>query len=468
MAQNAMYVAKAPTLQAIMERASAERLTEIVMTAGGDARSEGDYVHWDKLRHLTPPGGLSHEEWWFAIKLARSIALQEIPLRDAAGERFSYATPPAAQRLLHFVDRHCSGEIAMSEVVTDEQARRHHLVNSLMEEAIRSSQLEGATTTRKVARELLRSGRAPKDRSELMILNNYRALQFIRDDMGVRLTPEAVLRLHRILTEGTLHDPTAEGCLQTVEDVRVDVIDATDGSVVHTPPPAEQLPARLRALCDFANADKERDENFVHPVVRAILLHFCLAYDHPFEDGNGRTARALFYWCMRVHGYWMTEYLSISKILRGAPARYGKAFLLTETDGGDTTYFLLHQLETIERAVDELHAYLRREAREIRKVERLIEGADGFNHRQLTLLGEAIRDPDASYTYISHASSNRVTHETARHDLLELYDLGLLRRRKSGRQHLYRAVEDLPGALEDLPRVQPGTSMHAHERSNSK
>jgi hypothetical protein len=98
------------------------------------------------LRHLTPPEGISHEEWWLAIRLARGAAMQRIPLQDTSGRRFAYAAPPAVQRLLHFVDRHCSGEIAMTEVVSDEQARRHYLVNSLMEEAIRSSQLEGATT----------------------------------------------------------------------------------------------------------------------------------------------------------------------------------------------------------------------------------------------------------------------------------------------------------------------------------
>lgn len=162
------------------------------------------------------------------------------------------------------------------------------------------------------------------------------------------------------------------------------------------------------------------------------------------------TARALFYWHMRVHGYWMIEYLSISKILRAAPAQYGKAFLLTETDAGDTTYFVLHQLQTIKRAVEELHAYLRRKMREVGQVERLIAHADGLNHRQLTLLGDAIRDPGASYTYVSHANSNRVTHETARRDLLELQGLGLLRRRKSGRKHIYGAVEDLPHALQSL------------------
>ncbi len=301
-----------------------------------------------------------------------------------------------------------------------------------------------------MAKELLRTGRAPRDRSELMILNNYRALEFMREGIGEQLEPETVLELHRILTEGTLDDPIAAGRLQSAVDERIAVVDATDGTVIHKPTPAEQLPARLQALCDFANQADEDAEGFIHPVVRAILLHFWLAYDHPFEDGNGRTARALFYWYMRTRGYWMVEYLSISRILRYAPAKYSRAFLLTETDGGDTTYFLLHQLRTIERAVEELHAYLRRKVSEIRDVERLIEGTAGLNHRQLTLLSDAIRHPDKLYTYWSHFAIHRVTHETARKDLLQLHDRGLLRRRKIGRMHAYSAVNDLRQALQQL------------------
>jgi Fic family protein len=446
-----MHVASPPDRKQTLLQIDGARLMEI-MGVSGEKGLGGSYVHWDKLRHLSPPPGINHEEWWLAIELARQPSLQEIPLCDTAGRPFSYGTPAAAQRLLHYVDQRCSGEIAMAEVVTtDEQARRHYLVNSLMEEAIRSSQLEGATTTRRVAKELLSTGRAPRDRSELMILNNYRALEFMREDMGERLQPEAVLELHRILTEGTLADPTASGRLQTATDERVDVVDATDGSVIHRPPPAGQLPARLHALCNFANQGDDGAEGFIHPVVRAILLHFWLAYDHPFEDGNGRTARALFYWYMRTRGYWMIEYLSISRILRVAPAKYSRAFLLTETDGGDTTYFLLHQLQTIKRAVEELHIYLRRKVSEIKDVERLIEGTAGLNHRQLALLGDAVRNSDDLYTYQSHATSYRVTHETARHDLLQLYELGLLRCRKIGRRHVYSSADDLPHALRQLP-----------------
>jgi Fic family protein len=440
-----VFVASPPNFQETFRRLNAERLIPLLGAAA--KRPRKDYIHWDKLRRLKPPEGLTSEEWWLAVKLKRVGTL--LPLADADGAFFSYGTPPSAQRLLHYVDQHCSGEIAMAEVVTTtEQARHHYLVNSVMEEAIRSSQLEGATTSRQVAKELLRSGRPPRDRSELMIVNNYRALEFMREEMGRELTPELVMTLQQILTEGTLDDPTGAGRLQGPEEERVVVLDATTGKTIHVPPPAEQLEARLVAMCEFANSADEDPDEFIHPVVRGILLHFWLAYDHPFQDGNGRTARALFYWYLRTRGYWLVEYLSISKILRQAPSKYVRAFLLTETDAGDTTYFLLHQLDVIRRAVEELQVYLERKVREVRNLEELMKDEGELNHRQLALLSDAIRHPDRDYTYRSHAASHGVTGETARSDLMALADRGLLTRRKVGRQHVFGTVADIPKAFE--------------------
>jgi Fic family protein len=440
-----LYVAPPPDHRALIGELQPDRLLTLLRRGlTGDAR---DYLHWDKLRHVAPPGDLGHEEWWLLVKLAREPLFRPISLTDSTGRPFVYCVPDLVFRQLHHVDQRCSGEIAMSEVVTaDDQARQHYLVNSLMEEAIRSSQLEGATTSRRVAKALLRSGRRPKDRSERMILNNYRALQFMREGIGDTLTPEAVLELQRIITEGTLDNPDAAGRLQRPNEERVAVYDRSDGSLIHMPPPAEQLPARLRAMCDFANEDSDPDR-FIHPVVRAILLHFWLAYDHPFEDGNGRTARALFYWYMRTRQYWLVEYLSISEILRKAPSQYAKAFVLTETDSRDTTHFIVYQLRVIQRAVDELHAYLRRKVREVRDVESLLKGSRDFNHRQLALLSHALRTPETSFTFQSHSASHGVTHETARNDLLPLVRRGLLDQRRLGRRYVFTPPPRLAAAL---------------------
>jgi Fic family protein len=446
-----MFVEKAPTY------------TELVTTLGGEAAARGmrtvltkgasdRYFHWDKLRRLDPPGELSHEEWWLGVKAGRLAEARFLPLRDTEGAPFHFGLPDLVLRRLHHVDQRASGEVAMDEVVTSEkQAGQRFLVNSLMEEAIRSSQLEGATTSRRVAKEMLRTGRKPRDRGERMILNNYRALQFVREEMGDILSTDAILELQRIVTEGTLDDPSAAGRLQRPGEERVAVFDRDgDERPIHIPPPAEELPERMRLLCDFAN-DRGDGERFIHPVVQAILVHFWLAYDHPFQDGNGRTARILFSWLMQRRGYWLVEYLPISPIIREAPARYARAFVESETDEGDVTYFLIHQLEAIDKAIARHDVYVKRKIAEVRNVERALQDSDGLNHRQLALLTDAVRNPDGVYTFGSHATSHRVTHETARTDLSGLTDRGLLTRRSKGRGYSFEPVPDLGERLRQPP-----------------
>lgn len=446
-----MHVEKAPTYGELVAKLGSAAIGRVLGTVGSGLVDDR-YLHWDKLRHLEAPNGLSSEEWWLGLKVRREGAARLLPLQDIEGISFRYGLPDPVLRHLHRVDQRAGGEVAMDEVVTSEkQAGQRFLVNSLMEEAIRSSQLEGAATSRRVAKEMLRTGRKPRGRGELMILNNYRALQFMREEMGESLSPETILELHRIVTEGTLDNPSAAGRLQLPGEERVAVYDRDgDERPVHMPPPAEELPARMRLLCDFAN-EGEDGEPFMHPVVRAILLHFWLAYDHPFEDGNGRTARILFFWLLLQRGYRLIEYLPISPIIREAPAKYGRAFMESESDEGDATYFLIHQLEVIEKALDKHDVYIQRKIGEVREIERLLQSEDGFNHRQLALLTDAVRSPDGVYTFGSHAASHRVTHETARSDLSDLNERGLLLRRSKGRGYIFEPVPDLAERLKESP-----------------
>lgn len=445
-----MHVATAPQIPELLKEVPPEAMPDTLAAPYGPKKAGDRYLHWDKLRRLEPPAGLSSAQWWLRLKLGRASEMRRIPLRDIDGNCFGFTLPDLVLRYLHRIDQRGGGEVAMEEVVlSEEQAGERFLVNSLIEEAIRSSQLEGATTSRRVAKELLRSGREPRNRSERMISNNYRALQFMREEMNCPLTPDAVLELQRILTEDTLDDPDGAGRLQRPGEERVAVYARDDDRLpIHRPPPAEELPRRLELLCRFANEAAD-GKQFVHPVVRAILLHFWLAYDHPFIDGNGRTARILFFWSMRRRGYWLAEYLPISKFIRKAPSRYAHAFLESETDDGDTTYFLIHQLKVIDQAIDDVYTYVERKTAEVRDVRVLLRGDGDLNGRQLALLTDAVRRPDAAYSFDSHARSHRVTHETARGDLGRLADRGLLLRRRRGRKYLFEPAPDLVERLKE-------------------
>ena len=414
----------------------------------------GRYFHWDELRHRTPPKGLSHEAWWAGIKIARQGLLRPLSFVDKHKRPVLFGMPDPVLRALHEIDRRVGGAVAMDKPIVSNEDRDRYLVSSLIEEAITSSQLEGAATTREEAKAMLRSGRKPRDRSELMILNNFRVMEHIRELRDEPLSPEVVLRMHRIVSEGTLDDPTAVGRLRHAGE-KIRVMDAQHSVILHDPPAAASLPQRLERLCEFANA-VDRGETFVHPVIRAILLHYMLGYDHPFVDGNGRTARVLFYWSLARSGYWLMEYVSISRLLRQAPAQYGRAYLHSETDDNDTTYFILHQLSVIERAIEALYEYLARKTAEQRSAERLLRHAPGLsdqlNHRQVALLSHALKHAGHGYTVESHRRSHRITLQTARTDLLHLTRLKLLEQRKRGRAFMFYAPEDLRARIESASR----------------
>ncbi len=436
-----------PPFDRLITEIGMERLTEIVAPSGPTMLVDGKYVHWEKLRYLEPPDGLTSEEWWFLIKFSRINAAKSLPgLISVSGDEFTYSLPDRAHELFHRIDGDARGRLATPEAVVNPSTRDRYLVNSVLEEAITSSQLEGAATTRQEAQALIREGREPKNRHERMVSNNFKAMLYVREIQDEALTSSVVLELHRVVTEGTLDEAEAAGRLQRPVDRRVTVDDA-EGNILHTPPPADELPERLEKMVAFAN--QEDGNGFVHPVLRSIILHFWLAYDHPFEDGNGRTARALFYWSMLHQGYWLVEFLSISRILRVASVRYGTSFLETETDNYDLTYFILHHLEVLNRALDEMTAYLSKKVAEVREVEDLVRSSS-FNHRQLALLGHALRNFTYRYTYKSHANSHSVSRPTAATDLAELWRLGLLKKIRAGREVSFIPVENLADRLREL------------------
>lgn len=438
-----------PDFQEVMAKqvdADREALAAIV-SASRTVAGDGNYLHWDKLRHRQPPEGLTREMWWAALKMARAGQLRDTPLVDVHGQPFRYGLPDPSAERLHHIDQNAAGGIEVREgEIASPGLRDRYIVRSLVEEAITSSQLEGAATTRRVAKEMIRTGRRPGDKSEWMILNNYVAMQRIRGIKDRPLTAELLLELHEVLTARTMDDPSVAGRFRRADEL---IEMATPyNEVLHTPPPAEKLGRRLQGMYDFANGKTPR--SFIHPVIRAILLHFWLAYEHPFVDGNGRCARAMFYWSMLRQGYWLSEFISISQIIRKAPARYGRAFLYTETDDNDLTYFILYHLEIIERAIRELHRYIATKTEETRRTERLIRASAGLNHRQVALLGHAIRHPDAEYTIESHRMSHGVVYQTARTDLLGLVEKRLLVARKRGRKFIFCPVEDLAEQLAKL------------------
>jgi Fic family protein len=375
-------------------------------------------------------------------------ASRPIALKDANGRPFILSIIDTLQEALHRIDLSAGGQVEIPELVLNHEAKDRYIVRSLIEEAITSSQLEGAATTREVAKAMIRAGRPPRDRSEQMIMNNYRTMQHISSVKNEPLTKKLVFELHRMVTLDTLDDPSGAGRFR-LADESVAVTNQYE-EVLHVPPPASELEDRMALMCEFANGGAAT--GFIHPAVRSMILHFWLAYDHPFIDGNGRTARALFYWSMLNKGYWLCEFISISQIILKAPVKYGRAFLYTETDSNDLTYFLVYHAEILQKAIEALLADVHARSKQLRSLEHELKGIAQLNHRQRDLISHALRHPDQPYTIDTHKNSHRVVYQTARADLLDLAKRGLLVRQKRGRTWHFVPVPDLEARLKSSPR----------------
>lgn len=335
---------------------------------------------------------------------------------------FSFNVTTIMQSLLHDFDLNMGGSLSADGIIPNND-KQIYLVSSIMEEAIASSQMEGASTTRKVAKDMLRKKLSPMNKSQQMILNNYHTIQQLNEQKDKVLTMDVLLEIHQNISEHTLDNPADEGRLRNTDDIYV--MDAINGEIAHTPPSYTEIDSILQDVFTFANEDNPK--RFIHPIVKGIILHFMIAWIHPFVDGNGRTARSLVYWYLLKKGYWLTEYLSISRIIYKNKKRYERMFLYTEADDKDMTYFILYNLQVMKKAYEDLKLYLARKQEE-RKSILMYNDIDGINARQMRIL--RLLDEAPSSILLPQEVANRfgVSERTARNDLQTLTDIGKLKK----------------------------------------
>ena len=415
-----------------------------VLRALAGGLDDPEYRPWEYYFRAEPvPDGLMREEWWYAVRTARASTARPTPFIMTDGTRLTFNLPDRFLRLNEEITAQARGQVELPAEVATQGVRDRYLINSLYEEAITSSQMEGASTTRRDAKKMLREKKDPRTRSERMILNNFLALEFVRDHLGEELTPEFICEVHRIVTDGTLDEAEDAGRLQRQGEERIRIYGSEgDEQLLHVPPPAEELPERLQRLCDFANGVGEYATQYVPPLVRALIVHFMMGYDHYFVDGNGRTARVIAQWVMLREGFFLMDFVPVSRLLHKAPAQYARSFLEVEQDEGDLTYFLIWHAEVMCRAIRELHEYLARKSKEMGQMKHLLRRTE-LNNRQIGVIEEALKDSAFTVTAAAHADRYRVTLQTAHVDLRGLEDGGYLMRVKRGRSFEWYPVPDL-------------------------
>lgn len=404
--------------------------------------NEEKYLHWKELKHKTPPTGMSNKEFWVLTKVVRKLSSRPMPVQDEDGKPFMWYRQENLERLFRRMDMELGGRM----VTTDYNPEKHQrfVARGVLEEAIASSQLEGASTTRKAAKQMIAEQRSPRNKSEQMIYNNYVTMQAIEDELAQHsLSTELLFDLHARLVDKTMDDPQEIGRFRRDDD-KIVVQDRATGEIFHIPPKEAVLEKEIERLIAYANDD---EGPFIHPIIKAIVLHFWVGFLHPFTDGNGRMARTLFYWYLLKHDYWMMTYVPISTVIKRAPIQYSNAYVHSEQDDRDITYFISYHIDRLVKAMDELKEYIAKIDAENRQIDQLTGPKYALNDRQKQLLHHLVAGEGAYATITTHQTLNGISRLTADRDLKYLTQKELTTAIKVGRTYQFYASEKLRSAL---------------------
>jgi len=374
------------------------------------------------------PGEFSLPEVWQEIQKERKSKAENLALKDEKGETFWYVNTKPLQAKLHQIDSR--GKDSLYSYIKPD-IENELALDSIIEEAWASNIIEGAFTTRKRAQELVRRNLTPKDKNELMMKNNHQAMTFILENRESEFSIDFILEIHRIITQNTLDDPEYAGKFR---DDDVFIWDKTN-TVIFKPMAEENIKESLNNLVTWVNTHSEED--FIHPILKASIIHFFLVYVHPFFDGNGRTARAIFYFYLLKHKYDFFKYLSISALIAKQKEKYYKAIKEVEDYENDLTYFLLYSADVVLKSIDEiLDKIAKKYQSDIISKNINLRGVH-LNKRQKSLIKILIDQDQKTMTTRRYEKIFKVSYGTARSDLNELSENGLLQKRKLGKGFIY-------------------------------
>lgn len=367
-------------------------------------------------------------EVWQQLQISRRENGVKIPLKDQEDKDLFFSLTEELKKKVVAVD-----DLARNNFFDNlDENEKIDLIRAAQEdEAFYSSVIEGAHTTKKRTKELVEKGLEPKNKDERMVLNNYKALMFILENLHRDIDEDIIIKIYQKVTEGTL-DEEELGYRNNQNYVR------SLNEVVYEPPKYEEVPKLMKDLVKFINDDSE---DLLHPLIKALILHFDFVYIHPFNDGNGRTARALTYMYLLKSGYHFFKFFSISSLLKEFRGNYYKAIKNVEDYDSDVTYFIEFYLDMMEKSIKKVSSDFRNQY--LLKVikEKILNKGLELNSRQVKSLEKIIKVNKKNVDIAFYMSLNKVVQETARKDLQELVEMEILQVTKLGKKNVYNLNE---------------------------
>ncbi|NJN72590.1 MAG: Fic family protein [Limnothrix sp. RL_2_0] len=406
--------------------------------------SKGRYLSFDELQYRVEKS-VDVTLVWPIVKQARQKQLNPVVTLGIPPKKCKFFLTSTIQKAISEVDRHTT-DAALEWMCNKINERKYfdYLIENLIEdESISSSQLEGAATTTKVAKNLLKMTRKPRTPDEKMIVGNFNMMKLAWTSRNENLSLDLIKELHIAGVQGIHDNKYYPGMIRNTDDI--EIVDEM-GETVYIPPPSEGLTKRLKDLVKWSNSqhDDIESRNFLHPLVKAIALHFAIGYEHPFYDGNGRVARSLFYWYLFKNEFAAFRYIAISSYLKKAPAKYAKSYLYTETDDMDLTYFLDYQCSVIIRAVNTFRDTYKNRLKDIEKFDQWLFTSGLYKqlNEKERIVFHAAKNEYVTYLTVNELKESlNCSYNTAAKILNKLVDLKLFKKEKKGREWTFSMLD---------------------------
>lgn len=369
-------------------------------------------------------------EAWKAVQEYRKGKSIKVPLYDKEGKNFWFIITENIREALEYIDE--SGQMSLLENI-DAKIKSQVVHDFLIDESFSSSVIEGAFSTKKRTNEIIKNKLDPKNLSEQMILNNYHALIYILDNIDDPLSEKILLDVYEIITKNTLGDD----CI--TEKYRTDIVYVTDiyhGEPIYIAPNHNKIQPMMDDLFKFIS-----DVGDIHPIIKACIIHFYFVYVHPFFDGNGRTARVISFMYLIQNGYNFFKFYSVSNMIKNSRSKYYASIKQTEDYDNDLTYFIYYMVEMYANSINEvLGRFVKVMNRNL--IDKYLDNSGlKLSNRQNKVIDALLKEDGSNFISISEYQKRyKTSYETARSDLLQLHDLGLLNKVKKGKKHFYSII----------------------------
>ncbi|WP_308824382.1 Fic family protein [Sodalis praecaptivus] len=422
------------------ELVTAEEVESVLAMTKFPVSDGGKYLHWQDLldRMMSRKRAIAY---WSILKVARNHHLTPVTgLESVLGMMPHYMHTSLVTKTASLADRNCT-PAGLNEIIQNYSLHPSLFSVFCDEESIASSQMEGAATTRIVAKKMLQEGRKARNESEKMIIANKKLMDFAWENRFENMTMALLLQFHIAASQGIDDDRYTPGMIRVTNDIYVE---GRDGEIAHQPPPADRLDNIIEdfiAWINIAHSDQpamissKNKYEYIHPLVKACIMHFCMGFIHPFRDGNGRVARALCYWELFRSGYEAFRYISLSKLLKDAPIQYGEAYLKSETDSMDLTYFIDYQCSIFERAIKNTLSYAQESAIRLRDFDNWLF-ASGLRRKmtetQRLLINSVICMPEKTFTIKEVSEKLGISASAGRQNLESMVTAGIMIKTRAG------------------------------------